>query len=578
MRLRSAAMATALVWIGAAHADNIDDLISAEMKKRQIPGLSIAIIEGGKIVKAQGYGVTELGGKTAVTAATLFQAGSISKPVAALGALLLVEQGKLALDEDVNRKLLAWKVPENAFTAEKKVTLRGLLSHSAGLTVHGFAGYAIDEPAPTVGQILNGEKPANSRPVRVDILPGSTMRYSGGGYTVMQQLMDDVTGKPFAEFMRDAVLLPMGMQSSSYLQPPPPDRARANASGYYADRRAVQGRWHIYPEMAAAGLWTNPSDLARFAIGVQRSLAGSANPVISAGLARQWLSEQKPGVGLGLFLKGVGKEQQFSHGGRDEGFDSLLVATSESGQGAVIMINANDNSRMKDRIVAAIASEYKWPGAQQTAAANDTTLVPVDAKVLESYGGRYEIGNNMMTAFMPGQGRLISLTDGLPDEEFFPTGPRSFFSASRKMALTFEVNEQGAVTAVAAKLDGKERKGARIGPMMRGLSAQNDPQPARTAMIKTVLDDFSSGNLNDAAPLTPGSRKDLGISKVAELAGLSPLAFLREESVAGRPIERHGGKVDRVLFYQASIAGKPKYLMVYLTADGLFTDYDVVDL
>ena len=134
------------------------------------------------------------------------------------------------------------------------------------------------------------------------------------------------------------------------------------------------------------------------------------------------------------------------------------------------------------------------------------------------------------------------------------------------------------MTAVVAKFDGRERKGARIGPMMRGLSAQSDPQPARTAMIKAVLDGVAAGSLSDAAPLTRGSRKDFGNGKVDELAGMSPLAFLREESVAGRPIERHGGKVDRVLFYQASIAGKPKYLLVYLTADGLFTDYDVVDI
>jgi hypothetical protein len=311
---------------------------------------------------------------------------------------------------------------------------------------------------------------------------------------------------------------------------------------------------------------------------VQRSLAGSANPVISASLTRQWLSEQKPGVGLGLFLKGQGKEQQFSHGGRDEGFDSLMVATSETGQGVVIMINANDNSSMKDSIVAAVASEFKWPGAQQAAAANDTAIVPVDAKVLESFGGRYEIGNNAMIAFMPEQGHLITVVDGLLDEAFFPTGPRSFISASRKMALSFEVNEQGIVTAVVAKRDGRERKGARIGPMMRGLSAQSDPQPARTAMIKTVLDGVAAGSVSDAAPVTPGSRKNFGNGKVAELASMSPLAFLREENVASRPIERHGAKVDRVLFYQASIAGRPKYLMVYLTADGLFTDYDVVDI
>src|SRR5262249_16319368 len=156
--------------------------------------LSLAIIQDGKIVKAKGYGVTEKGGKTPITTTTLFQAGSISKAVAAMGALHLVEQGKLMLDEDVNSRLTSWKVPENEFTKDKKVTLRGILSHSAGLTVHGFPGYAVDSPFPTLVQILDGEKPANTQAIRVDILPGSRWRYSGGGYTIMQQMILDVAG------------------------------------------------------------------------------------------------------------------------------------------------------------------------------------------------------------------------------------------------------------------------------------------------------------------------------------------------------------------------------------------------
>src|SRR5262249_28862087 len=157
---------------------------------------------------------------------------------------------------------------------EKKVTLRGLLSHTAGLTVHGFPGYATDEPVATVVQVLDGAKPANTRSIRVDILPGSKWRYSGGGYTIMQQMVVDVTGKPFPLFMKEAVLEPLGMRASTFEQPLPAEKARLTASGHLRDRSPVKGRWHIYPEMAAAGLWTTPSDLARFAIGVQEAVAG----------------------------------------------------------------------------------------------------------------------------------------------------------------------------------------------------------------------------------------------------------------------------------------------------------------
>ena len=288
-------------------SDVVDDVILGEMRKRHVAGLSLAIIQDGKIVKARGYGVTERGGDSPVTTATLFQAGSISKSVSALGALRLVEQSKLALDEDVNARLVTWKVPVNEFTREKKVTLRGLLSHTAGLTVHGFPGYATDDPVPTVVQVLDGAKPANTKPIRVDFVPGSKWRYSGGGYTVMQQMIVDVTGKPFPRFMREAVLGPLAMKESTFEQPLPAGTAKLTATGYYGDRSPVKGRWHIYPEMAAAGLWTTPSDLARFAIGVQEALAGKSDQVLSRRMARQMLTDQKDHDGLGVFLEGSGQ-------------------------------------------------------------------------------------------------------------------------------------------------------------------------------------------------------------------------------------------------------------------------------
>jgi CubicO group peptidase (beta-lactamase class C family) len=345
----------------AAHADKVDDYIKSQMQKHHVPGLSLAIIEDGKIVKARGYGVTAKESNAPVTPSTLFQAGSISKSVAALGALHMVEQGQLALDEEVNAKLSAWKVPDNEFTKQEKVTLRRLLSHTAGITVHGFPGYAVDAPMPKLIQVLNGEKPANTAAIRVDILPGSQWRYSGGGYTIMQQMMLDVTGKPFPTFMEETVLTPLGMSRSTYEQPLPGEKAQSTATGHYSDGKAVQGRWHVYPEMAAAGLWTTASDLAHFAIGVQQSLAGKSNPVISQTMTRQMLTNQKDNDGLGVFLQGSGHTLRFTHGGRDEGFDAMLIAYAEIGKGAVIMINANNDTPMVSHILETIAQEYHWP-------------------------------------------------------------------------------------------------------------------------------------------------------------------------------------------------------------------------
>ncbi|HEU4372960.1 MAG TPA: serine hydrolase domain-containing protein [Telluria sp.] len=578
MRIRLATVALTLLSTSYAHADPIDDVVKAEMQRRQIPGLSIAIIDGGKIVKAQGYGVTERGAGTAVTPSTLFQAGSVSKSVAALGALHLVSQGKLALDEDVNQKLLTWKVPDNQFTVDKKVTLRGLLSHSAGLTVHGFPGYASDVPVPTVVQVLDGAKPANTAPVRVDFTPGSKWRYSGGGYTVMQQLVADVTGKPFAAVMQQAVLKPMGMTASSFAQPPAAATARATAAGYYADRTPVAGRWHIYPEMAAAGLWTNPSDLARFAIGIQRSLAGTANPVIPAALTRVMLTDQKDGDGLGVFLKGAGKTLEFSHGGRDEGFDTLLRAFAETGQGVVIMINANDNSMMMQRISAAVARQYHWP-ASATPANASAAHVKLDDATLERYAGRYNIGNNRLVALTPKHGGLVTLSDGMEDEEFTPVGPLQFQSDSRDATWSIRLDARGDVIGGILTGGGHEQPIARVGPLMHTLKPMADAKPARTAAVKTVLDAAARGGsaLADSPLATAGVKTDFGTRKIEELSGLESLTLLHEQDVSAQPLERHGGKVDKVLAYKAMFGGQPRYLLAYLTADNLFTDYDVVD-
>src|ERR1035438_8640566 len=218
--------------------------LSDRMASLRVPGVSIAVIHDGKLEWARGFGVSKIGGP-AVTPNTLFQAASISTPVTALGVLHLVEMGKLDLDVDVNQYLKAWKIPANAFTDQKSVTLRELLAHTAGMTVHGFLGYAGDAPLPNMKQILDGLPPANSPAIRVDVVPGSIWRYSGGGYVVVQQAVIDVSGEPFPAYMHSRVLEPLGMTSSTYEQPLPADRRPAAASGYFPGMQPVPGKWHI---------------------------------------------------------------------------------------------------------------------------------------------------------------------------------------------------------------------------------------------------------------------------------------------------------------------------------------------
>ena len=330
------------------------------MQLYNVPGLSVAVIDNYKIAWAKAYGVTESGASTPATTRTLFQAGSISKPVAAAGALYLVELGSLSLDEDVNKKLVTWKVPENEFTKEQKVTLRRLLTHSAGLTVHGFPGYAAGDPLPTLVEIFNGEKPANTAPIRVDFVPGAKSRYSGGGITIEQQLMIDVTHKPFPQLMRETVLDKIGMSDSTYEQPLPPAQAALAASGTYALGKVVPGKRHVYPEMAAAGLWTTPSDLAKFAIEIALSKQGKSNRVLSLTMTREMLKPQIETVGLGFFLGDGKNADQFGHDGADEGFQAMLLMSADSGQGVAIMANSDNGIAAGEELLASIAKEYGW--------------------------------------------------------------------------------------------------------------------------------------------------------------------------------------------------------------------------
>jgi len=360
------------VHVGPHHR-SVDLTIEKLMKLYQIPGLSIALIYNFKVAWATGYGVTEASGKTPVTPRTLFMAGSIAKTPTAVAALYLVEHGQLSLDENVNSRLKSWSLPDNEFTVQEKVTLRRIMTHTGGLSVHGFPGYAVAEPTPTLIQVLNGEH-ANTKPVRVVSVPGTGWSYSGGGVLIEQLLMMDVTGKQFPQLMQDVVFQKIGMNDSTYEQPLPPSRRLQAASGTYASGQTVPGKWHVYPEMAAGGLWTTPTDLAKFAIEVTLSRKGKSNRILSEAMTREMLSPQVDKVGdialgndqhvdrmgLGFFLGDALRPDLFGHIGDDEGFQAMLMMFGDSGQGAVIMANSPFGIALGDYLLTNIAREFHW--------------------------------------------------------------------------------------------------------------------------------------------------------------------------------------------------------------------------
>jgi CubicO group peptidase (beta-lactamase class C family) len=407
--------------------------ISERMEEHRTPGVSIAVIRAGKIVFAKGYGMAETGGR-AVDTETLFQAASISKPVAAMAALHFVREGRLSLDEDVNAKLKTWKVPENSFTAKEKVTLRRLLSHSAGLTVHGFPGYRRSVSLPTVPQILDGASPANTAAIRVDVEPGSRWRYSGGGYTVMQQLLIDHLGKPYPQILRDTVLKPLGMTRSTYEQPLPSEFQANAARAHNGEGRKIEGDWHTYPEMAAAGLWTTPSDLARFGTEVWKASRGESNRVINAWIAKEMLTRQKGDYGLGVGFSKEGNVEWFGHGGSNAGFRCNWVMFADTGNGAVIMTNGDRGSALAGEVLRSIALAENWPAMQPTR----KTVAKVEPAVLAEYAGTYRL-RGADIPFRVSDGRLVATLPGGRRAEFYPESATKFFSPDAPEAVFHRV-------------------------------------------------------------------------------------------------------------------------------------------
>lgn len=423
--------------------------IADRMRLYNIPAVSIAVVNNGQLEWANAYGYLSADSTQKVNVETLFQAASISKPVAAMGALKLVEQGKMNLDADINIYLKSWKIKPSRFTEQQPVTLRGLLSHTAGLTVHGFGGYPKGRNIPTLVQVLNGEKPANSPAVVSDTTPGRRTKYSGGGYVVMQQAVEDITGKAFPAFMQQTVLSPLGMTRSTYAQPLP-DALAANASvAHFGNGKKIAGGWHTYPEMAPAGLWTTPSDLARYIIDVQQALQGKGKHVLSAMMAKAMLVGPLTEHGLGPAIEGKGVTLAFTHGGSNAGYKCLFWASAEKGQGVVIMTNADRGMELINELMRSVSATYGWLGFKPVT----KKLAQVSAQQLGKLAGRYTIKEqpNLILEISVASNELrVKQLWNRYEFALLPESDVTFFAKDDGGPVTFDVAADGTITGLLA--------------------------------------------------------------------------------------------------------------------------------
>lgn len=352
------------------------------MARYRVPAVSLAVIDQGRIAWAAAYALGPSAGRP-ISERTLFQAASISKSFTGALAMRLAEAGKLDLDVPVET-YLPIRLPPGEQTADHPVTLRNLLSHSAGATVGGFDGYEAGAAVPTDRQVVAGEAPANSPTVQIATRPDTRYAYSGGGYAVAELAIETRMGVEFGALMDQWVLKPLALRRSTFAQPLPAALRADFAPGHLYDATEVPGGAHTYPEQAAAGLWTTPSDLARFALAIRDAyLHGS--PFMSQAAARQYLTPHFENYAMGLAVLGEGPLLRFIHQGGNVGYKCRYLLFPETGSGVAVMTNSDNGMVLANEIIQAVSDVYDWPDFKP----RREVPVPADIAALSPYLGAW---------------------------------------------------------------------------------------------------------------------------------------------------------------------------------------------
>jgi len=415
------------------------------MEHYKVNGLSIAVIRHYKVDWAKGYGWADTAEHRPVSVHTVFQAASISKSLNAVGNLKLAQQNRISLSKDINRYLKRWKFPYDSISQGQKITVAHLLSHTGGLSLHGFNGYKIADTIPDLAAVLDGRRPANSAAVRSEFQPGDLAQYSGGGYVISQMIVEDITGQPYDRYMWSNVLKPLGMTGSSYSLLPSGNMEDRVATAYRYDGKDIGSKYHIYPESAAAGLWSTPSDIAKFIIELQLSYLGKSNKVLSRAMAKKMLTPYLNLVyGMGTMIVGRGDEGFFQHTGVNEGFCAAYVGSIKNGNGLVIMLNS-DNTGLIEEVANSIESVYDWKGF--TVHMTRKVLRLADT-ILEKYVGTYRPDNGQDSVRISRVNDTLYLEDSRVKEKWpiYFTSPGDFFLLQlRWVNQTFSTNAEGRV-------------------------------------------------------------------------------------------------------------------------------------
>jgi CubicO group peptidase (beta-lactamase class C family) len=410
------------------------------MQHYHVNGLSIAVIHNYKLEWAKAYGWADSAKQIPVTTETLFQAASISKSLNAVGVLKLAQKKRLNIHDEINKYLKSWHLPASNFTTDKKITVYNLLNHTAGLNVHGFLGYEKDDSIPSIVRILNGEKPSNSEAIRSQAVPGTKVEYSGGGIEISQLIVMDITHKPYDKYQWEEVLKPLGMTNSFFTQPPLENRITSLATAYDTNGKEIKGKYHIYPELAAAGLWTNPTDLSKFITETQLSYEGKSNKVLSQTMTKKMLTPFKGSdAGLGVFIDSIGNRMYFQHGGSNEGFKSQYFASVTGGDGVVVMGNSDQDAILRE-VINSVAQVYNWKDFYKL---QKRKPVNVPDDILQQYVGNYSLNQINVSVFKKGNNLFLSRNGDSPMQLYFTSNTDFVLMQIQANSIKFEKSQTG---------------------------------------------------------------------------------------------------------------------------------------
>jgi CubicO group peptidase (beta-lactamase class C family) len=423
--------------------------ILERMAKYKVKGMSIAVIHDYKIVWAKGYGWADEGEKRPVTPETLFEPGSISKSLNAVGVLKLVQDGKIDLNQDINTYLKSWKFPYDSVSKGKKITVANLLSHTAGLTVHGFPGHPIDGPVPTLLQVLDGIKPSYTPAVRSQFEPGLRFQYSGGGTSISQVILTDIVQQPYEVWMYEHVLKPIGMTHSTYAQPLAANLRHLSATAYNRDGQPLKGKFHVYPEQAAAGLWMTPSDLCNYIIDMQLAYQGKPSKVLSPEMVKLHLTPYiDKNAAMGTFVENKDGAMYFQHSAGNDGFSGIFYGSLDSGYGVAIFQNT-DNFQLLPEVMNSVAKAYNWKNFYKAPARK--TAIQVSDDVIKTYEGIY-LFDDAFAAVGKKDNAYHFYTSETFAKMYF-TSPETFFNEEFRAVKTFVKDDKGKVIGYKRQVD-----------------------------------------------------------------------------------------------------------------------------